>query len=164
MIQLQRLDSIQTRLTRQRTRLGLTVAALALTLVACVEPAAAPGSVSLPSARIVTVDGDPWRVLAAGEDGMRGQAEFGDADGMLFDMGAEVAPSAIAFVMDGVTIPLDIAWFAADGRLVGIAQMTPCAAEPCPRYVAPGPFRWAIEAPPQAFDGLAPDAHLEVRP
>jgi uncharacterized membrane protein (UPF0127 family) len=135
---------------------------VALALVACAAPADDPAGAPTPIARIVTIDGSPWRVLAASEDGMRGQNDFGDAQGMLFDMGAEVPPGAVAFVMDGVAVPLDIAWFAADGRLVGTARMTPCAAEPCPRYVAPGPFRWAIEAPPMAFDGLDPQARLDV--
>jgi uncharacterized membrane protein (UPF0127 family) len=64
--------------------------------------------------------------------------------------------------MDGVAMPLDIAWFDGDGVLIGTAEMTPCPAEPCPRYTAPGPYRWALEAPPGAFGDLSPGARLEV--
>lgn len=149
---------------RRGTRLGLVIASLAAVVLACVGPADTPASPVSLAARTITIDGSAWRLLTAGEDGMRGRADFGDADGMLFDMGAEVAPGAVAFVMDGVAMPLDIAWFAADGRLLGTARMGACTAEPCPRYVAPAWFRWAIEAPPGAFDGLDIDARLEVTP
>lgn len=142
-------------------RLGVAGLWLALAVLACSGPAGAPVT---PLVRVVTIDGSSWRVLTASEDGMRGQADFGDADGMLFDMRSEVAPGAVAFVMDGVAIPLDIAWFSADGRHVGTVPMAPCAAEPCQRYVAPGPFRWAIEAPPGAFDGLKVGARLAIVP
>jgi uncharacterized membrane protein (UPF0127 family) len=166
MIELRAAGSSRTMPTRRRTRLGVVASALALALVACAGSAdrSVPASAVTPGTRLVTIDGDPWRVLAAGADGMRGRTDFGDADGMLFDMGAQMAPGSVAFVMDGVPIPLAIAWFAADGRLVGTDAMAPCAAEPCPRYVSPGPFRWAIEARPVAFDDLAADARLEVAP
>jgi uncharacterized membrane protein (UPF0127 family) len=66
--------------------------------------------------------------------------------------------------MDGVSIPLAIAWFAPDGSLVGQADMVPCTAQPCARYEAPAAFRWAVEAPRGAFDALAPGASLQVQP
>ena len=52
---------------------------------------------------------------------MRRRTDFGGADGMLFDLGRVVGASAVGFVMDGVTIPLAIAWFDGDGLLVGTA-------------------------------------------
>jgi uncharacterized membrane protein (UPF0127 family) len=141
--------------------------AVSLSFLACAAgtdpgPGTAAPTATAPVARDVAIDGVAWRVLVAGDEGMRGRTDFGDADGMLFDMGGEVQPSAVAFVMDGVLVPLDIAWFAADGRLVGTARMTPCAAEPCLRHVAPAPFRWAIEAPVGAFARTAADARLVV--
>ena len=96
-----------------------------------------------PTTRSVTLDGRPWRLLEGSADGMRG-AGFGDADGMLFDRGAEVDPRPV-FVMDGVAFPLDIAWFDGAGRLVGTATMPVCQAEPCPRTRG-RPVRWAVEA------------------
>ena len=110
----------------------------------------------------VQLDGEPWVVLAATDDGMRGAADFGEADGMLFDRLSEVEPTSVFFVMDGVAMPLDIAWFDGAGRLVGTSTMQVCPAQPCPRYAAPAPFRWAIEAPVGAFDELPVDARLEV--
>ena len=116
-----------------------------------------------PRGRVTVHLGDtPWDVLVAGPDGMRHQADFAGADGMLFDLGRVVGPTAVGFVMDGVTIPLAIAWFDGDGLLVGTATMAPCDASPCPITQAPGRYRWAIEAPVGAFDDVSPDTRLRV--
>lgn len=101
-------------------------------------------------------------MLVAGADGMRGMSSFDGADGMLFDFAREVDPTAVSFVMDGVAFPMDIAWFDARGALVGSAPMTICTAEPCPHYEAPGPYRWAIEAPAGSFADLSATARLVV--
>ncbi|HEX6868500.1 MAG TPA: DUF192 domain-containing protein [Candidatus Limnocylindrales bacterium] len=106
----------------------------------------------------------PWIVLLAGPDGMRGLRDFAGADGMLFDFDQDIDPDAVAFVMDGVAFPLDIAWFTDAGDLVDVASMAVCPARPCPTYTADGPYRWAIEAPVGAFDDLPPDARLMVSP
>lgn len=110
----------------------------------------------------VRVAAEPWIVLVAGPNGMRGRDGFDGADGMLFDLGDDVDPTSVVFVMDGVSLPLDVAWFTESGDLVGVDSMSPCAAEPCPRYQAPAPFRWAIEASPGAFDGLPADTMLTL--
>ena len=136
-------------------RLGL-VAALLVGLLGCASPAATP------VLREVRIGDAPWQVMEATPDGMRGQVGFGPADGMLFDLGAETDPGAVVFVMDNVAIPLDIAWFDTDGRLLGVARMPRCGDAACPRFRAPGPFRWAVEARPGAFDGLDEGARLEI--
>jgi uncharacterized membrane protein (UPF0127 family) len=112
--------------------------------------------------RTVTLGGVPWTVYEGSADGMRGLPGFGNADGMLFDMGREVEPSSAAFVMDGVGFPIDIAWFDATGAFVSNASMATCAGEPCRLYHADGPYRWALEAPPGAFADLGPDDRLVV--
>ena len=129
---------------------------LLLTLLGCASPTATP------VVREVRIGEVPWQVFEAPPDGMRGQLGFGEADGMLFDMGGVTDPNAVVFVMDNVGIPLDIAWFDADGRLLGVAEMPRCGDAACPRFRAPGPFRWAVEAPPGAFDALPEDARLDV--
>ncbi|MFP5342756.1 MAG: DUF192 domain-containing protein [Candidatus Limnocylindria bacterium] len=145
------------------------IVALALTLVGCAVAgatgsASATGSTSATGSasatRSASLDGMPLVLLEAGSEGMRGRTDFDGADGMLFDLGREVDPDAVAFVMDGVASPLDIAWFGADGALIGTASMAPCERTPCPRTVAPGPFRWAIEAPLGRLAGLAPGTRL----
>ncbi|MEX1171480.1 MAG: DUF192 domain-containing protein, partial [Chloroflexota bacterium] len=124
--------------------------------------AAACGPASRHERRVVLVGDERWTVLLAGADGMRGSADFDGADGMLFDLDRDTDPGAVRFVMDGVVIPLDIAWFAADGRLVGTATMDPCPATPCPVTSAPGPYRWAIEAPAGAFADLGSSDRLDA--
>ena len=110
------------------------------------------------------LDGRPIEVLVAGPDGMRDRDDFGGADAMLFDLGGTIEPSEVVWVMDRVRIPLDIAWFDRAGHLIGTGRMEPCAAEPCPTHAAPGPYRWALEAPVGAFDDLPEDARLELPP
>jgi len=88
--------------------------------------------------RTVSLGGEPWTVYEGSADGMRGLPGFGDADGMLFDMGREVDPTGAAFVMDGVGFPIDIAWFDADGAFLSTASMATCEAASCPLYHADG--------------------------
>lgn len=112
--------------------------------------------------RTVTLGGEPWTVYEGGGDGMRGLPGFGDADGMLFDMGDEVDPTAVAFGMEDVGYPIDIAWFDATGAFVSTTSMAPCDSAPCPLYHADGPYRWAIEAPPGALAELLPTDRLVI--
>jgi uncharacterized membrane protein (UPF0127 family) len=119
---------------------------------------------SYPSVRSVTLAGERWEVLEGNSDGMRGRADFGGADAMLFAYDEEVDHRAARWVMDDVAFPLDIAWFAGDGRLIGMTTMPLCPSRPCPLYAAPADYRWALEAPVGAFNDLPAGARLEVSP
>ena len=134
--------------------------ALARVVVLAVTLAIA-GCSQLP-VRTVTIGDRPWTVYLGRADGMRGLDGFGDADGMLFDMGREVDPGGVAFEMEDVGFPIDIAWFDGGGALVSTAAMAPCDAAPCPRYHAARPYRWAVEAPVGAFADLRPEDRLVV--
>ncbi len=135
----------------------------ALTLTACdlVALDGPPRTAGLD--RVVRLDGREMVLLVAPADGsgMRGRTGFGRAGGMLFDLGGPVDPGSIGFVMDGVLVPLDIAWFDESGRLVGTDSMARCPAAPCPAHRPDAAFRWAIEAPPGTFDDLAAGALLQ---
>ena len=76
------------------------------------------------------------------ERGLRGASDLGPYAGMLF---VQPGDSDIAFTMAGVTDPLDIAWFAADGSRIGSAHMRPCPERgaDCPLYRSrrTGPYR-----------------------
>lgn len=149
---------------------AVAVVLLALTGCSPIGPAPVPvpppgdgGFVPAPEGAVtVQLDGAPLTVLVGGPDGMRGRTDFGGADGMLFDHGGAIDPGSVAWVMDGVPIPLDIAWFDAEGRFVGRTTMQPCAAEPCPQHRPDVPYRWALEAPTGAFDGLSAASRLDV--
>jgi len=132
--------------------------AAALVLAAAV----ALGGCSPRPVQQVSLGDERWTLYVASANGMRGQPGFGEADGMLFDLGLEVDPGGAGFVMDGVGFAIDIAWFDGTGTLVGVASMVPCAAAPCPLYHASGPYRWAIEAPVGAFAGLGEEDRLVV--
>jgi len=59
------------------------------------------------------------------------------------------------FWMKDTLMPLDIAFFGADGSLVDLLSMVPCAGDPCPTYRPSGSYRSALEVPAGGFDGLA---------
>ena len=105
---------------------------------------------------VVEVSGEPWLVAVADEphelvQGLRRVTDLGDLEGMLFVWDLD---TTTPFVMEDTLLPLDVAFFAADGTLVDLLTMEPCAAEPCPRYQASHPYRYALEAPRGAFDAI----------
>jgi uncharacterized membrane protein (UPF0127 family) len=61
-------------------------------------------------------------------------------------------PVTASFWMKDTLIPLAIAFVAQDGRIVTIAEMTPCRADPCPTYPAAAPYVLAVEANAGWFD------------
>jgi uncharacterized protein len=79
------------------------------------------------------------------QQGLRAVAELPDGiDGMLFVFPEPTTPN---FIMSGTRIPLEVWFFDPEGSLIGSHEMTPCSAEPCPLYPAPGPVGWALETP-----------------
>jgi uncharacterized protein len=77
--------------------------------------------------------------------GLRAVAELPEGiDGMLFVFPEPATPN---FIMSGTLIPLEVWFFDGQGLLVGSHEMTPCDADPCPLYPAPGTVGWALETP-----------------
>jgi len=72
--------------------------------------------------------------------------------------------TASAFHMRDTNIPLSIAFFAADGRILRILDMEPCRADPCPIYEAEVQYRGALEVNRGAFArwGVGAGARLLV--
>jgi uncharacterized membrane protein (UPF0127 family) len=97
--------------------------------------------------------------------GLMGVTDLGDAVGMLFVFATEGHPR---FYMWQTPMPLDIAFFAADGTFVDSASMHPCLQPPsdaCPRYAPAEPAMLALELPSgglSEFD-VAPGASLTRR-
>ena len=65
------------------------------------------------------------------------------------------------FWMKDTLIPLSIAFYAGDGRILKILDMEPCDADPCPLYDPEVAYRGALEVNQGAFAALG---HLGGRP
>ncbi len=79
--------------------------------------------------------------------------ELGGAAAMVF---AFANDTTSGFWMKDTLLPLSIAWYAADGSLVSTADMDPCpeGVTDCPVSSAAGRYRYAVEVPQGALDGL----------
>jgi uncharacterized membrane protein (UPF0127 family) len=102
--------------------------------------------------RLAVADTEAERVA-----GLRGTPDLRPFDGMLFVFDGS---TDAAFTMSGVTDPLDIAFFGADGTRGSSRLMKPCAKaeQECPVYRADDPFLYALETPAGAMPAgaLAP--------
>ena len=127
-----------------------------------------PVGFDLDEVTITTTDGEArtlsvW-IADSAEDRARGLMEvtdLGDADGMLFVFESE---GLHRFYMWQTPMPLDIAFFAADGTFVASAAMEPClepSAASCERYAPDEPFLLALEVPAGTLDdlGVGPGAN-----
>lgn len=74
--------------------------------------------------------------------GLAGVQKLPDDAGMVFVFDR---PSSGTFWMRDVSIPLDIAFWDGDRRIVDLFQMQPCRADPCPVYSARAPYVGAVE-------------------
>jgi uncharacterized protein len=81
--------------------------------------------------------------------GLMGRTDVPEGTGMAFLYPRDVAE---AYWMKNTLVPLSIAFVAADGRVVSVAEMTPCTADPCPSYPPAGSYRYAVELPAGAFE------------
>ena len=94
--------------------------------------------------------------------GLMGRPDLAGFDGMLFRFDDDTQAS---FYMKDTLIPLSIAWFDAEGRLVSTADMAPCGDQPvCPTYGPDGPYRYALEVAEGDLPalGIGPGARLIV--
>lgn len=84
--------------------------------------------------------------------GLTGVEDLGDLAGMLFVFPED---TTAGFWMKDTPLALDIAFFAADGSLVGLLSMVPCPGDDCPTYRPAGTYRYALEVPAGGFSGLS---------
>ena len=96
---------------------------------------------------------------AARARGLMGRTEVPEGTGMVFLYPEDVAE---AYWMKNTLVPLSIAFVAADGRVVSVAEMTPCKADPCPSYPPAGPYRYAVELAAGSFGaaGVGPGSKV----
>jgi hypothetical protein len=76
-------------------------------------------------------------------EGLMGRASLGADAGMAFLWGE---PIEARFWMKDTLIPLQVAFWDSAGKIVGLIEMTPCTADPCPTYGPDDPFIGAVEA------------------
>lgn len=91
--------------------------------------------------------------------GLQGVTDLGSLDGMLF---AFPSPTETRFWMKDTLIPLDIAFFDADGALVSARTMPLCTTDPCPTYDAGRPYVRALETPAGRLGELPRDARMAI--
>ena len=123
------------------------------------------------AARVTSADGTVcevclWLADTAEERGrgLMGVTDLGEPVGMVFRFDE---PISGRFWMFGTPMPLSIAWFSADGDLVGEADMEPCLTDDsatCERYGPDASYLHAVEMVEGELDvvGIGPGARLEV--
>ncbi len=74
--------------------------------------------------------------------GLMGRESLSPYDGMAFVWDQPVESS---FWMKNTLIPLSIAFWDEDGRIISILDMDPCVEDPCPSYGPDQPFVGAVE-------------------
>jgi uncharacterized membrane protein (UPF0127 family) len=109
--------------------------------------------------RAVTVRLEVAADPAARARGLMGRRQVPEGTGMVFLYPTDVAES---YWMKDTLVPLSIAYVADDGRVVSVAEMTPCKADPCPSYAPGGPYRYAVELAAGAFGaaGVGPGSKV----
>ena len=124
--------------------------------------AGVPVSLGAMTVRTVVLDGTRWRVAVADApehwaQGLQHVAVFGSVDGVWFVFPEDVEAG---FWMRGATVPLDIAFVDAEGRVLATRTMPICDAEPCPTYRPERPYRSALETLAGHLGRIGPRARL----
>jgi uncharacterized membrane protein (UPF0127 family) len=74
--------------------------------------------------------------------GLMGRRELAPDAGMVF---LHDEPVSSGFWMKDTLIPLSVAFWDDQDRIIGITDMEPCRTDPCPTYPAPDPWVGAVE-------------------
>jgi uncharacterized protein len=95
------------------------------------------------------------------QKGLMGVERLPADEGMAFVF---AKPVDSTFWMKDTLIPLSIAFVDDSGRMIGVRDMEPCEADPCPTYGTDQPFVLAIEANLGWFDraGIEVGDHAEL--
>jgi uncharacterized protein len=141
---------------------------VAMTLAGLVACSGTDNQTNRP-ASTVTFDGsnavlyvDVAETAQARQKGLIGVETLPPEEGMAFVFDEPVAST---FWMKDTLIPLSIAFVDDNGRVIGVRDMRPCKADPCPTYGVDQPYVLAIEANLGWFDhaGVEVGDHAELR-
>jgi uncharacterized membrane protein (UPF0127 family) len=113
-------------------------------------------------AQTVTIRAEIARTQAQRQLGLMGRKTLEPNAGMAFLFGRETRAS---FWMKDTLIPLSIAFWNRQGRILRILDMTPCRSNPCKVYDPGVAYTGALEVNRGAFKrwGVHPGAHVSVR-
>lgn len=151
-----------------RTRLVAFVCVLLAVATSCgssdAEPQRATGSPApsspMPSfatsAAIIETDDGPVLIdvevaqtIEQRQYGLMNRTHLDEDAGMIFIF---FEPSSTGFWMKNTRIPLSIAYFGKNGRILRIMDMEPCKKDPCPVYDPGVVYHGALEVNQGAFD------------
>jgi uncharacterized membrane protein (UPF0127 family) len=130
---------------------GILIVVLAGALVACSSSSSSvPRSGHLIGVATFSGSGgqvrtDPLGVADSDEEranGLMGTTSLSPNGGMVFVFDE---PTDASFWMKDTPMPLSIAFWGADGRVLSIVEMTPCEQDPCPTYGPGQPYTNALE-------------------
>ena len=130
----------------------------ALTILSVISCSKATNSIGAGAITAVTLHGDRGTVRVTVQDadtpderehGLMGRTSLGPTEGMVFIFDG---PTQELFWMKDTLIPLSIAFWDDAGTIVGIRDMDPCTADPCPTYASPEPYVGALEVNLGFFD------------
>ena len=95
------------------------------------------------------------------QTGLMGRESLSPYDGMAF---VWEEPVVGTFWMKDTLIPLSIAFWDDDGRIISILDMDPCTEDPCPSYGPDEPFVGAVEVDRGKFErhGVALGDRVEL--
>lgn len=140
----------------------LVIAASIVLGLACSgpEPTAGPGALPIDprtaranfSTSSGTVDTSPLWVADSGPErarGLMGRASLQPDGGMVFQF---PEPTDAGFWMKDTPLPLSIAFWGSDGRIIAILDMEPCTKDPCPVYRPGASYETALEMRRGWFD------------
>ena len=97
----------------------------------------------------VLIDVEVAQTSEQRQHGLMNRTHLDEDAGMIFIF---FEPSTTGFWMKNTLIPLSIAYFGKDGKILRIMDMEPCKRDPCPVYDPGVVYRGALEVNQGAFD------------
>lgn len=113
------------------------------------------GTLRIEAGDPLVLDVELAATTAAQARGLMGVEKLPEDYGLVF---AWADTGIHSFYMKDTLVPLDIAWWNKDGKIVDIQTMEPCIADPCRIYVPAGEHTSAVEVKA----GLMKSAGVEV--